>query len=99
MARTIHHQSFRRNGPFITINCGGFPETLLESELFGYERGAFTGAEQTRPGKIELAHEGTLFLDEIENMPLAMQVKLLLVLNDQKVQRSARAVGLRSICA
>ena len=87
MARTIHHQSFRRNGPFITINCGGFPETLLESELFGYERGAFTGAEQTRPGKIELAHEGTLFLDEIENMPLAMQVKLLLVLNDQKVQR------------
>jgi DNA-binding NtrC family response regulator len=87
MARTIHHQSFRRSGPFITINCGGFPETLLESELFGYERGAFTGAEQTRPGKVELAHEGTLFLDEIENMPLAMQVKLLLVLNDQKVQR------------
>jgi transcriptional regulator with PAS, ATPase and Fis domain len=60
---------------------------LLESELFGYERGAFTGAEQARPGKIELAHGGTLFLDELENMPLAMQVKLLLVLNDQKVQR------------
>jgi DNA-binding NtrC family response regulator len=87
VARTIHHQSSRREGPFITINCGGFPETLLESELFGYERGAFTGAEQARPGKVELAHGGTLFLDEIENMPLAMQVKLLLVLNDQKVQR------------
>jgi DNA-binding NtrC family response regulator len=87
VARTIHHQSSRRDGPFITINCGGFPETLLESELFGYERGAFTGAEHGRPGKVELAHGGTLFLDEIENMPLTMQAKLLLVLNDQKVQR------------
>jgi len=87
VARTIHHQSSRRDGPFININCGGLPETLLESELFGYERGAFTGAEQARPGKVELAHGGTLFLDEIENMPLTMQAKLLLVLNDQKVQR------------
>lgn len=87
VASAIHHQSPRRNGPFITINCGGVPESLLESELFGNERGAFTGADQTRPGKIEMAHGGTLFLDEIENMPLSMQAKLLLVLQNQKVQR------------
>ncbi|HEY7163784.1 MAG TPA: sigma-54 dependent transcriptional regulator [Candidatus Binatia bacterium] len=87
VASAIHYQSPRQNGPFITINCGGFPETLLESELFGYERGAFTGADRARPGKIELASTGTLFLDEIENMPLSMQAKLLLVLNDQRVQR------------
>ena len=71
----------------MTINCAGVPDTLLESELFGYERGAFTGAEQSRPGKIELADGGTLFLDEIESMSLAMQAKLLLVLQDRKVQR------------
>jgi two-component system, NtrC family, response regulator HydG len=87
VASAIHHQSQRRDGPFVTINCGGVPESLLESELFGYERGAFTGADQARAGKIEMAHGGTLFLDEIENMPLAMQVKLLLVLSDQRVQR------------
>ncbi|MCS6925091.1 MAG: sigma-54 dependent transcriptional regulator [Candidatus Binatia bacterium] len=87
VAQAIHHQSPRRSGPFVAINCAGFPETLLESELFGYERGAFTGADQARPGKIELAHGGTLFLDEIESMPLAMQAKLLLVLQDRKVQR------------
>src|ERR1043166_3756000 len=87
VASAIHHQSPRQNGPFVTINCGGFPETLLESELFGYERGAFTGADKARPGKMELASGGTLFLDEIENMPLSMQAKLLLVLNDQRVQR------------
>jgi two-component system response regulator HydG len=91
VARTIHNLSARRAGPFVTINCGGFPETLLESELFGYERGAFTGADQARPGKIELAHGGTLFLDEIENMPLSMQTKLLLVLQDHKVQRLGSA--------
>jgi DNA-binding NtrC family response regulator len=87
VASAIHHQSQRRDGPFITINCGGVPEPLLESELFGYERGAFTGAEQARAGKIEMADGGTLFLDEIENMPLTMQAKLLLVLSDQRVQR------------
>jgi DNA-binding NtrC family response regulator len=87
VASAIHYQSERRDRPFVTINCGGFPEQLLESELFGYERGAFTGANQSRPGKIEMAHGGTLFLDEIENMPLSMQVKLLLVLNNQRVQR------------
>ncbi|MBM4255480.1 MAG: sigma-54-dependent Fis family transcriptional regulator [Deltaproteobacteria bacterium] len=87
VATAIHHHSTRQKGPFITINCAGVPESLLESELFGYERGAFTGAEQSRPGKIELAHGGTLFLDEIESMSLAMQAKLLLVLQDRKVQR------------
>jgi len=87
VASAIHYQSERRERPFVTINCGGFPEQLLESELFGYERGAFTGANQSRAGKIEMAHGGTLFLDEIENMPLSMQAKLLLVLNDQRVQR------------
>ena len=70
VARALHHQSARKEGPFVAINCAGIPETLLESELFGYERGAFTGADRTRPGKIELAHGGTLFLDEIESMPL-----------------------------
>lgn len=87
VASAIHLQSSRRKGPFIPINCAGVPETLLESELFGYERGAFTGADQSRPGKIEIANGGTLFLDEIESMSLAMQAKLLLVLQDQKVQR------------
>lgn len=87
VATAIHHQSNRKEGPFVAINCAGVPETLLESELFGYERGAFTGADYARPGKIELAHGGTLFLDEIESMPLSMQAKLLLVLENQKVQR------------
>ena len=87
VARALHYQSKRKDGPFVTINCAGVPETLLESELFGYERGAFTGADRTRAGKIELADKGTLFLDEIESMPLSMQSKLLLVLESQKVQR------------
>ena len=87
VARVLHQQSIRREGPFVMINCAGVPETLLESELFGYERGAFTGADRARPGKIELAHRGTLFFDEIESMPLTMQAKLLLVLETQKVQR------------
>jgi DNA-binding NtrC family response regulator len=87
VATAIHHQSRRKEGPFVAINCAGVPETLLESELFGYERGAFTGADYARAGKIELAHGGTLFLDEIESMPLSMQAKLLLVLENQNVQR------------
>jgi two-component system, NtrC family, response regulator AtoC len=87
VARAIHHQSSRKEGPFVAINCAGVPETLLESELFGYERGAFTGADRARPGKIELVDRGTLFLDEIESMPLTMQAKLLLVLETKKVQR------------
>ncbi|MFQ5850742.1 MAG: sigma-54-dependent transcriptional regulator [Candidatus Binatia bacterium] len=103
VARAIHYQSHRRDGPFVTINCSGFPESLLESELFGHERGAFTGADQVRPGKIELADGGTLFLDEIESMSLTMQAKLLRVLEDQKVQRlgSSRwiSIAMRVIAA
>jgi len=87
VAKAIHWRSSRREGPLVTINCAGIPETLLESELFGFERGAFTGADQAKPGKIELAHGGVLFLDEIESMSLAMQAKLLRVLEDKKVQR------------
>jgi DNA-binding NtrC family response regulator len=94
VARTIHDLSPRRMKPFIAINCAGFVESLLESELFGYEKGAFTGADQARPGKIELANGGTLFLDEIESISLNMQSKLLRVLEDRVVQRlgSSRAV-------
>src|SRR5688572_27249002 len=87
VASAVHYHSGRREKPFVTINCAGFPESLLESELFGYERGAFTGAVQAKAGKIELAHGGTLFLDEIESISVVMQGKLLRVLEDQKVQR------------
>jgi transcriptional regulator with PAS, ATPase and Fis domain len=79
----------------VTINCAGFPETLLESELFGHEKGAFTGADQAKPGKVELAHGGTLFLDEIESMSVVMQGKLLRVLEDQKVQRLGANTSIR----
>ena len=103
VASAIHHQSRRRNAPFVTINCAGFPESLLESELFGHERGAFTGADRPRAGKIELAHGGSLFLDEIESISLVMQAKLLRVLEDQKVQRlgsiNSTRVDMRVIAA
>ena len=87
VAKAIHFYSNRRAAPFITINCSGIPESLLESELFGHEKGAFTGAVQSRPGKIELANKGTLFLDEIESMSLAMQANLLRVLEERKLYR------------
>jgi DNA-binding NtrC family response regulator len=87
VATAVHYHSGRRKKPFITINCAGFPESLLESELFGYEKGAFTGADHPKAGKIELADGGTLFLDEIESMSIVMQGKLLRVLEDQKLQR------------
>jgi DNA-binding NtrC family response regulator len=87
VATAIHYQSPRRERPFVIINCAGFPESLLESELFGYEKGAFTGADSARAGKIELANGGTLFLDEIESISVLMQSKLLRVLEDQEVQR------------
>ncbi len=86
VARTIHDLSDRRAKPFISINCAAIPENLLESELFGYEKGAFTGASQNKAGKFEMANEGTLFLDEIGDMPLELQVKLLRVLEDGKIQ-------------
>jgi DNA-binding NtrC family response regulator len=87
VARAIHNLSRRRTKQFVAINCGAFPDTLLESELFGYEKGAFTGAVQSRAGKIELADGGTLFLDEIETIPSPMQVKLLRVLQEREVER------------
>src|SRR6266849_4259190 len=86
VARAIHENSARSKEPFITINCGAFPETLLESELFGYMKGAFTGANENRQGLFRGAHGGTLFLDEIGNMSLPMQVKLFRVLQEGKVR-------------
>lgn len=87
VANAIHDLSPRRDKPFIKINCAAIPDTLLESELFGYEKGAFTGATQRRKGKFEAAHSGTLFFDEIGDMPLSIQTKLLRVLEEMKVER------------
>jgi len=86
VARAIHENSARAKDPFITINCGAFPETLLESELFGYMKGAFTGANENRRGLFQAAHGGTLFMDEIGNMSVTMQVKLYRVLQEGKVR-------------
>lgn len=86
-ARMLHLASGRRDGPFISINCAAIPETLIESELFGYEKGAFTGATQAKKGKIELASGGTLFLDEIGDLNMELQAKLLRVLEQQMIQR------------
>ncbi|WP_038494565.1 sigma-54-dependent transcriptional regulator [Janthinobacterium agaricidamnosum] len=87
VARCLHDFSERRDHPFVAINCGALPESIFESELFGHEEGAFTGAQRQRIGKIEYANGGTLFLDEIESMPLALQVKLLRVLQERQVER------------
>ncbi|MDF2178297.1 sigma-54 dependent transcriptional regulator [Aliiglaciecola sp. CAU 1673] len=87
VARNIHYLSNRKDGPFIPVNCGAIPGELLESELFGHEKGAFTGAVGTRKGRFELAEGGTLFLDEIGDMPLQMQVKLLRVLQERTYER------------
>ncbi|MRD73134.1 response regulator [Rhodocyclus tenuis] len=87
VARCLHDASPRRRGNFVAINCGGLPETLFESEIFGHEAGAYTGAGKRRIGKIEHANGGTLFLDEIESMPLAMQIKLLRVLQERTLER------------
>lgn len=87
IARTIHEISPRRNGPFITLNCAAVPAELIESELFGHEKGAFTGAASLHLGRFEQAQKGTLFLDEIGDMPLAMQAKLLRVLEEREVER------------
>ena len=95
VASAVHYHSNRGKKPFVTINCAGFPETLLESELFGYEKGAFTGADHAKAGKVELAHGGTLFLDEIESMSIVMQGKLLRGLEDQKVYRLGGNNGIR----
>ncbi len=87
VAKAIHKQSHRKDGPFIAINCGAIPDTLLESELFGHEKGAFTGAHMQRPGRIESAEGGTLFLDEIGEISPALQVKLLRVLQERTIER------------
>jgi DNA-binding NtrC family response regulator len=86
-ARAVHHLSHRRDQPFVAINCAAIPETLIESELFGHERGAFTGATERRPGKFELATGGTVFLDEIGELPLAVQGKLLRAIEEKTVDR------------
>jgi len=87
IARALHENSSRHAGPFIKINCAAIPKTLLESELFGYDKGAFTGAVGAKPGRFELAHGGTLFLDEIGEIPVEMQVKLLRVLQESEFER------------
>ncbi len=87
IARALHENSARRNKPFIRVNCAAIPRDLIESELFGYEKGAFTGAVTSKPGRFELADEGTLFLDEIGEIPVNMQVKLLRALQEQEFER------------
>jgi DNA-binding NtrC family response regulator len=87
LARALHDEGPRSNGPFVVFDCGSVPPTLIESELFGAEKGAFTGAVQSRPGAFEQAHGGTLFLDEIEELPLELQPKLLRVLEEKEVRR------------
>ncbi len=86
-ARTLHALSPRSDGPFVAINCAAIPENLLETELFGHEKGAFTGAANRKPGKFELAHRGTLFLDEIGELPLTLQAKILRALEEKKFER------------
>ncbi len=103
VARNLHYHSKRRDGPFVPVNCGAIPAELLESELFGHEKGAFTGAITSRAGRFELANGGTLFLDEIGDMPLPMQVKLLRVLQERTFERvgsnKTQSVDVRIIAA
>jgi DNA-binding NtrC family response regulator len=94
LARAIHHGSARANGPFIAVNCASIPDTLLESEFFGFEKGAFTGADRSKPGKFELADGGSLFLDEIAEMSPSIQAKLLRVLQEKSFERLG---GLKTI--
>ena len=103
IARAIHHASPRKDKPFVKINCTSIPENLMESELFGYEKGAFTGANQTKPGKFEQADTGTVFLDEIGDVPPAIQVKLLRILQEREFERlgsnKTRQIDVRIIAA
>jgi DNA-binding NtrC family response regulator len=94
-ARALHVLSPRADGPFVAINCAAIPENLLETELFGYEKGAFTGAAARKPGKFELAHRGTLFLDEIGDLPLSLQAKILRALEEKVFERVGGTVPLR----
>ena len=103
VARAIHFNSLRKSGPLVTINCAALPENLIESELFGYERGAFTGAEKCKKGRFELANGGTLFLDEIAEMNLIVQAKVLRVVEERELERLGGTetikVDVRIICA
>jgi two-component system NtrC family response regulator len=103
LARALHQSSARREKRFMAINCAAIPEALLESELFGYEKGAYTGAVKQTPGKIELAHEGTFFLDEVGDLPMALQAKLLRFLQERVIERVGGrkeiAVDVRIVCA
>ncbi len=103
IARELHNRSLRKDGPFVVINCGAIPENLLESELFGHVRGAFTGATQSRIGKFQAANNGTLFLDEIGEMPLHLQVKLLRALQEYKITKvgdnKSESVNIRVVAA
>jgi DNA-binding NtrC family response regulator len=103
MARALHTSSARANGPFVAINCAAIPETLLEAELFGYERGAFTGAAQRKLGKFEMAQRGTIFLDEIGEMPLGVQAKMLRAIETKRIDRlgggGSIAVDVRLVAA
>ena len=94
VAQALHEMSNRKGGALVALNCGGLPDNLLDSELFGHEAGAFTGAQKRRIGKIEYANGGTLFLDELESMPMAMQVKLLRVLQERRIERLGSNVSL-----
>src|SRR3954464_6399216 len=94
-ARALHALSPRADGPFVAINCAAIPETLLETELFGHEKGAFTGASARKPGKFELGHRGTLFLDEIGDLPIALQAKILRALETKQFERVGGTVSLR----
>ena len=87
IARAIHRESPRQKGPFIRVNCAALPDSLIDSELFGHERGAFTGAFQTKAGRFELAHNGTIFLDEVSELPPATQSRLLRILQEKEFQR------------
>ncbi len=103
LARALHQLSPRKDKRFVAINCAAIPDTLLEAELFGYEKGAFTGAAKTTPGKIETADGGTLFLDEIGDLPQALQAKLLRFLQERVIERLGGreeiAVDVRVVCA
>ena len=97
-ARDPSRRARAAQAPFVDINCAAIPETLLEAELFGYERGAFTDAKQSKPGLFQLAHRGTLFLDEIGLLPPALQAKLLSVLEERAVRRLGARAPSRSTC-